>query len=176
MAERVKKRDGSVEKFDRKKLLKSIHVSMQRKNNPHLEEKITNDVMKQLKKKTVSVENIRSAVCVVLRKNKHHEVCDFYSMVWLHAKPVKIRYVIKRNGKKEKFSPEKLFKSVQKSFKSAHEEGGLEAVMKEVLERLNKHHKGKDVESSEIKDMVEYVLVKRKLLNVSKHYIVYRYM
>ena len=179
--EKVKKRSGKTEKFSRHKLLKSIHMSMHRIgiDDKHLEEKITDGVIKHLKHRRVAdAENIRSAVCFVLRKNKHHNVCDFYSLVWLHAKPVKIRNVIKRSGRKEKFSPEKLFKSIQKSFKSSHIHDGLllESVTREIIYKLGKRYKGKEVETEDIRNFAEYVLKKRKLGNVAKHYIMHRYM
>ncbi len=181
MIEKVKKRTGRIENFNRNKVLSSIHKSMQQAGikNLNLEEKITNDVINKLKRKrVVSVEDIRKAVCHVLKKNKRHRVCDFYSLVWLHAKPVKIIYVIKRDGRKEKFSPEKLFKSVQKSFDRAYVKDGktLGSVVKEALETLNKRYKDKYVASDEIKDIVEYVLLKRKLPEVAKQYVIYRYM
>jgi len=181
MIERVKKRNGRIEKFSRQKILRSIRISlhMMGKESLKLEEKITDDVINRLKtKKSVDTEDIRKSVCSALRKNKHHDVCDFYSLVWLHAKPVKIRYVIKRHGGKEKFSPEKLFKSVQKSFNHAHVKDGkrLQDTVNHIFLLLNKKYSNKDIETTEIKDIVEYVLVKRKLDNVAKHYIMYRYM
>lgn len=179
--EKVRKRKGKIEKFRKHKLWKSIHLSMRRTgvDNKQLEEKVTDDVVKHLKrKKTATSEDIRNAVCVVLKKNKHHEVCDFYSLVWLHAKPVKIKGVIKRSGRKEKFSPEKLFKSVQKSFSNAHVHDGrkLENVTCDILVRLNSRYKGKDVSVEDIRDFIELSLMKHKLDNVAKHYILHRYM
>ncbi len=178
---KVKKHSGKVEEFSRHKLLRSIHISMHRIgiSDKRLEEKITDGVIKDLKrKKTVDTEHIRSAVCTVLRRNKHHEVCDFYALVWLHAKPVKIRSIIKRSGRKEKFSPEKLFKSVQKAFKQAHTHDGLllESVTREIIYKLGRRYKNKDANATDIRDFVEYVLIKRKLGNVAKHYIMHRYM
>ncbi len=181
MIEKVKKRTGKVEKFSRNKLLRSIHMSMHRVgiDDRHLEEKIADGVIKHLKHRRIAdTENVRSAVCSVLKQNRHHEVCDFYSLIWLHAKPVKIKNVIKRNGRREKFSPEKLFKSVQKSFKSAHVHDGLilESVTREIIYRLGKRYKSKDVAVEDIRDFVEYILIKRKLGNAAKHYIMHRYM
>ena len=181
MIQKVIKRNGKIEKFSRRKLLKSIHISMHRIgiDDKKLEEKITDGMIKHLqRKRIVDTEDIRSAVCFVLRKNKHHNVCDFYSLVWLHAKPVKIKNVIKRSGRKEKFSPEKLFKSVQKSFKSAHIHDGLllESVTREIIYKIGKRYRSKEVETEDIRNFAEYVLIKRKLGNVAKHYIMHRYM
>lgn len=89
---------------------------------------------------------------------------------------LKIKYVVKRSGRKEKFSPEKLFKSVQKAFKSArvHDNRKLESVMQKILKQLSRK-KGGSIASDEIRDITEYVLLKKKLDKVAKHYIIYRY-
>ncbi len=181
MVEKVKKRNGRIQKFDTKRLLKSIHVSLHKTglDNVKLEERIADGVVKHIgHRKVADTEDIRSAVCYVLKKNKHHEACDFYSLVWLHAKPVKVKYVMKRHGRKEKFSPEKLFKSVQKSFNAAGVKDGkaLQDSMQEILRILGKRYKGKYATSDEIKDIVEYALVKRNLNSAAKNYIMYRYM
>ena len=57
------------------------------------------DILK--KKKVVDTEDIRKTVCYALRKDKYHRVCDYYGLVWLHAKPVNIKGVIKRDGRKD---------------------------------------------------------------------------
>lgn len=181
MIQKVIKRNGRVEKFSRRKLLKSIHISMHRIgiDDKHLEEKITDGIVHHLRrKKIVDTEGIRSAVCTVLKRKKHHEVCDFYSLVWLHTKPVKIKNVIKRDGRKQKFSPEKLFKSIQKAFAHEHIHDGLllESVTREAIYKLGKRYKSKDVTTQEVRDFVEYVLLRRKLTKVAKQYIIHRYM
>lgn len=181
MIEKVKKRNGRIEKFQRHKLLKSIHESLDWAgiNDMELEDKLADKAMKSIhEKKIIDTEDIRNAVCLALKKNKHHEVCDFYSLVWLHAKPAKIRYVIKRHGDNERFSPEKLFKSVQKSFKHAHVKDGkrLQDAINDILAFINKKSGGKYIESYEIKEIVEYVLVKRNLGKVAKAYVMYKYM
>lgn len=180
MIEKVKKRSGRTEKFSRHKLLKSVHAALHwaRKGNAALEEKITAAVTKKLKKKTADTEDIRKAVCSVLKKNRHHEVCDFYSLVWLHEKPAGIKAVIKRDGTREKFSPEKLFRSVQKGFKQSGARDGqvLQKVMHDILRILERRYRGKDVHAENIKEAVEFVLMKRRLSRVAKHYILYRYM
>src|SRR3989338_8905858 len=142
--EQVRKRSGRVEKFSRRKLLESLHAALHWAgiSDMELEEKLTADVVYQLKRKTVSREDIRSAVCASLKKEKHHQACDFYSLVWLHAKPVKIRSVIKRHGSRERFSPEKLFKSVQKAFKHSRMNDGklLELVVRDALAMLGRKY------------------------------------
>ena len=183
MIEKVKKRNRRKEKFSRHKLLSSIHHAMHFAGirSRKLEEKIAEDVIKRLsagKRKTADTEDIRKAVCASLNKNRMHKVCDFYSLVWLHAKPTRIRSVIKRDGRKEKFSAMKLFKSVQKSCKHAGAKDGklLQKIMQDVLKILAKRYKGKDVPVEAIKETAEYVMVKHKLPKVAKRYILYRYM
>ncbi len=181
MIERVRKRNGKVEKFNKHKLLHSIHHAMHMTgiSDAALEEKVAKDVIIRLKKKkVVDTEDIRKTVCFALRKDKHHKVCNYYELVWLHVKPVKIKGVIKRDGRKEKFSPEKLFKSVQKTFKLAGMQDGLklQKAMQDILAIIGKKYKGEYVSTENIKGIVEYVLVKRKLYDVAKRYIQYRYM
>ncbi len=181
MAEKVKKRNGKREKFNKHKLLHSIHHAMHMAgiSNATFEEKIASDVINRLKKKkVVDTEDIRKTVCYALRKDKHHKVCDYYELVWLHAKPVKIKGVIKRDGRNEKFSPEKLFKSVQKSFKQAGIQDGkaLQKVMQDVLSALGKKYTNKHVPIENIKETVEFYLVRRRFPEVAKRYMLYRYM
>lgn len=181
MAEKVKKRSGKREKFSRHKLLHSIHHAMHMAgiSDIALEERIAGDVMNRLKKKKlVDTEDIRKTVCYALRKDNHHRVCDYYELVWLHAKPVRIKGVIKRDGRKEKFSPEKLFKSVQKTFKLAGTQDGLklQKAMQDILSIIGKKYKNEYVSAENMKEIVGYVLVKRKLYGVARRYIQYRYM
>jgi transcriptional regulator NrdR family protein len=181
MIERIKKRNGKVEKFSRHKLLRSVQISLQSAGTDYakIEEKIADTAIAKLgRKRTVDTEDIRDAVCYALKRHNRHEACDFYSLVWLHAKPVKIKYVLKRHGRKEKFSIEKLFRSVKKAFAGAHVKDGrvLQFVMKDVINLLNKQPTNKVMQTAEIRDLVEYVLVKRGLDNVARHYIMYRYM
>lgn len=178
---KIKHRDGKIESFSKQKLRKSIRLSFDRMGikDSRAEEKITSDAVRHLPRKGVlDTEDVRNAVCRALKDTKHHNICDFYSLVWLHFRPVTIRYVIKLNGRREKFSVEKLLKSVQKSFAEAYMRNSrlLELVMRDVLEIIDKRHKNKNIDSAEIKAIVDYVLVKRKLPEVAKHYIVHRYM
>lgn len=89
---------------------------------------------------------------------------------------LKIKYVVKRSGRREKFSAGKLFISVQKAFRNAyvHDNRKLESVMQDVLRQLSRRKK-RDIRSDEIKDITEYVLLRKKLNKVAKHYIIYRY-
>ena len=181
MAEKVKKRSGKREKFSKHKLLHSIHHAMHMAgiSDIALEERIAGDVINRLKKKkVVDTEDIRKTACYALRKDKYHRVCDYYGLVWLHAKPVNIKGVIKRDGRKEKFSPEKLFKSVQKTFKLAGMKDGLklQKVMQDILSIIGKKYKGGYVSAENMKEIAEYVLVRRKLYGAAKRYIQYRYM
>lgn len=175
----VRKKDGRLQKFDRRKLLGSLVHSMHMTGfrKTELAPKITDDAIRGLKKSVASSVDISNAVCSSLKKNRHHDLCDAYSLVWLHAKPSKIRYVIKKHGGREKFSPEKLFKSVQKAFKNSYSEElrMLQTVVNEILALLNKKHAGKSVSHEEIHDIVEYVLIKKKLAKIAQHYIMYKY-
>ena len=89
----------------------------------------------------------------------------------------RIKGVIKKTGRKEKFSHEKLFKSLQKSFNSAHAKDGvvLEKVVKETMSALNNKYSNKFVHTDEIKAVIERILVKKKLNSVAKHYKLHKY-
>lgn len=180
MTEKVKKRNGRTEKFSRHKLLQSLHhaLRMARRKDAALEERITEVVIRRLKhRKVINAEDIRKNVCTVLRKNRHHEICDYYELVWLHSRPVRIKAVIKRSGRKERFSPEKLFRSVLKSFKHAGVEDGLmlQKAVQDILKLLRNRYAGKEVHTEAIRELTELVLMRRKLPVVAKRYVLYRY-
>ncbi len=88
-----------------------------------------------------------------------------------------IKGVIKKNGRKEKFSTDKLLKSLQKSFSSAHSKDGaiLEKVANEIVSTLNRKYSNKFVHTDEIKAVTEQVLIRRKLSSVAKHYKLHKY-
>ena len=179
---KIKKKDGTVEKFQFKKLNESIsRACEQAKFKLCPPEALAKDVLKDLEKKNkrqIDVEDVRSAVCSVLKKNKMHNVCDTYLFVWLHSRKPKIKRVEKRDGSFQEFSPEKVFKSIQKSLRQSHIEDGNQAekLTKEALSILDKKFSGKVVPVRDIKEVIEFVLVKNKLPGVAKKYILYRYM
>ena len=182
MIEKVKKRNGKVEKFSHQKLINSIDLAMHisGRQNKDLSHKVAHDTTKILegkRKQTVTSEDIRKSVCTALKKDKHHDVCEFFSLVWLHSKPTKIRHVVKRDGRKERFSSEKLFKSVQKSFRHSgiNDQRELLKTTQQILETLRRQYANKEVHSENIKLATEYVLTKRAP-KAARHYVLYRYV
>lgn len=109
----------------------------------------------------------------VIKKSEHAQT---HKAGIIHRKS-RIKGVIKRSGKQEKFSSQKLFKSIQKSFISAHSKNGimLENASKEIISKLNKKYSNKLVHTHEIKAVAYNVLVKKKLNTEAKHYRLHRY-
>ena len=181
---KIKKRDGTIEKFDKKKLTKSIASACHQANFKLCPpEVLADDILKELEKKKkdlITVEDVRSTACSVFKKNDMTGVCDTYMFVWLHSKKPKIQKVEKRDGAIEPFNSEKIFKSIQKSLHQSHIKDGkfAEKMTKEVIGILDKRF-GKSKNSVpvwDIKDVIEFVLVKNKVPKVAKKYILYRYM
>ena len=181
---KIKKRDGTIQKFEKKKLTKSIASACHQANfKLCLPEVLADDIHKALEKKRkdlITVEDVRSTACSVFKKNDMTGVCDTYMFVWLHAKKSKIKKVEKRDGTIESFNSEKIFKSIQKSLHQSHIKDGkfAEKMTKETISILNKRFgkSKKPVPVWDIKDVIEFVLVKNKLPGVAKKYILYRYM
>ncbi len=90
----------------------------------------------------------------------------------------RITKVMKRDGSTEKFDLKKLNSSIVKALvQSGHKDGKLvKQLAKEAVKILEKGHKGGIVEVQDIKDTVEFVLVKNKLPKAAKNYILYRYV
>ncbi len=184
MIKKIRKRDGTIEKFEKKKLTKSIAKACHQANFKLCPpEVLADDVLKALEKKKkdlVSVEDVRSSVCSVFKENNMIRVCDTYMFVWLHSKKSKIKKVEKRDGTTEDFNSEKIFKSIQKSLHQSHIKDGnfAEKMTKEVILILDKRFgkSKKPVPVWDIKEVIEFVFVKNKLPGVAKKYILYRYM
>ena len=79
-------------------------------------------------------------------------------------------YIIKRNGKREPFSVEKIKTAIQKAFLSVGSFASQEALTN-ILSRISVHD-GISVE--EIQNQVENALMSERYYNVAKSYILYR--
>ncbi len=90
----------------------------------------------------------------------------------------RISKVQKRNGSIQKFMPEKLFRSINKSL--AH--SGIEnkklsrKIMQEAINILEKKYKGKTIPVEVIKQTAGKVLVKNKLPEAARFYLLHRYL
>lgn len=179
----VKKKDRTTQKFDKGKLESCMlrvlkHVG---EKDESLAIRVAHETCTEVgktKSQTTTSDKIRRAVCKVLRKNKMPKGIEYYECVFLHIKGLKIRKVVKRDGRVEKFNPHKIFKSIRKVFSEVGIEDGktAEKLTKDVISILEKKYGNKPVPVESIKEDVEYVLVKNKFPQVAKAYILYRYM
>ena len=93
-------------------------------------------------------------------------------------KNIKIKYVLKRNGRKERFSSEKLFKSIQKSMKDTdgYDSKMCRKITVEIIRHLEKKYKGKVIDTFRIREAATYYLTKKKLKGIARFYILHRYL
>ena len=179
----VIKLDGTEERFRRNKIKNSLirvlnHIGKHDRNIVNvLTDKVCHKLNK-FKRIKLNVDEIRVTIRKVLKEHKLNEAAQYYELVFLHIKNIKIKKVIKRTGRIEKFEPHKIFKSIRKSFIQIGLEDGkkCEKLTKEVIKLLEKKYKNKPVPVENIKDDIEYILIKNKLPQVAKSYILYRYM
>ncbi len=178
----VRKKTHHVQKFDPYKIESSLFRTLKHVGKEsHLARKLTKEVCYEISnhpKDMIEVDKIRKAIINVLKKNKLRDVIEAYDFVFLHIKNLGLKKVVKRDGRTEAFDPYKIFKSIRKSFTQADIQDGkrCEDITKEVVKILEKKYKGKSVPVENIKEDVEYVLVRHKLPQVAKFYILHRYM
>ena len=90
----------------------------------------------------------------------------------------KLAQIRKRDGSLELFQPQKILVSITKAFENAKRAKGSKAPKKlteQIVNALERHFSGKVIPSVEdIQDIVEETLVKAKLADVSKSYVLYR--
>jgi transcriptional regulator NrdR family protein len=182
-AMKVRKRDGRTESFSFRKLHASIHQAFRRAGAADHDRAsaISHEVRDSLlhkKKKVVAVDEIERTVESVLRRHKLRSVLEAYKLVFLHLHKMKIKTVRKRDGRRQDFDPEKVFKSVCKSFRQAGEPADkrCDKLTQQAVALLEKRYAGKVVPVEEIKETIEFVLVRSKLPKVARAYILYRYM
>jgi len=82
-----------------------------------------------------------------------------------------MRYVIKRDGGKEKFRKEKIRGAIEKAAIAVGNEVDVDALTAQVEKKLGKKHQ---IAVEEIQDVVEQTLVENNLYRVAKAYILYR--
>lgn len=179
----VKKKDGTVEKFQKSKIETSLIKTLQQsgKRDKGIVNRLIDEIcleLSKIKKKIIEVDKIRKVIVKVLKRNKMSDVAEVYDFVFLHIKGLKLKKAMKRDGRIVRFEPYKIFKSISKSFDQAGVEDGkkCEEITKEVVNILNKKFAGKVVPVESIKDTIEHVLVRRKLPKVAHAYLLYRYM
>lgn len=179
----VRKSDRLIERFDKEKLKKSIAKTLHHigKHEEPRAAAITGEACFELgksRKMVINVEDIRRVVMRVFKKRKMTQAARYYDFVFLHINGLKVKRVLKRDGRRERFFPFKIFKAIRKSLSQAGiEDGGkCEMLTKEVVSLINKKYANKVVPVENIKEDIEYILVKHKLPKVAKAYMLYRYM
>lgn len=87
-----------------------------------------------------------------------------------------IKYVIKRDGKKQEFNPTKIRDAIHKALIATQKEDGelAKKLTQEVIQLLNLRFKNKNPHVEDIQDTVEEVLMKNDLIETAKAYILYR--
>mgnify|MGYP000975230785 CR=1 FL=1 len=87
-----------------------------------------------------------------------------------------VKFIIKRDGRKEKFTLEKIFNAITKAQEAANEVDYEVAgkVTNAVIEEINKTFTDKDPSVEEVQDLVEENLMKYSSREVAKRYILYR--
>ncbi len=179
----VKKSDRLIERFDKEKLKKSIAKTLHHlgKHEETRVTAVTYEVCFELsksRKRLISVEDIRRTVTRVFKKRKMTQAARYYDLVFLHMRGLKVKRALKRDGRRERFSPFKIFKAIRKSLSQAGIEDGkkCEMLTKEVVSLIDKKYASKIVPVENIKEDIEYVFVKHKLPKVARLYLLYRYM
>lgn len=179
MIRHVTKRSGRKERFSKEKLVASLQHALRKSRRRVDADALADHISRALGKKAVAdVQDIRIATCRILRKRGMHAVCDAYSLAWLRTKPAGIRAVSKRSGRRERFYPEKIYKSVHKILRHTHVRDGAQAerIARDVLAVLRKQYHGRVVPTAAIKDAVAAALARRKLHKAARHYVLYRYL
>lgn len=177
----IRKKDRHCERFQKSKLHKSIEKTLHHAGKDTLlAHKITQEVCRELSRKgdEVDVADVRTAVKRVLRKERMKEVVEHYDLVFFHVKKLKVKEVIKRDGRKVAFEPYKIFKAIRKAFDQAGIKDGktCEKLTREVLVLLEKKFSGAPVPVETVKEDIEYVIVKNKFPQAAKAYLLYRYL
>lgn len=179
----VKKASGHMQKFSLKKLERSISASLKHAgiHKTGLSERIAHEVLEHLEgqgKKVVESDTIRQVVLHVMKQNKEHRALEAYELISLKIQESRLRMVVKRDGGKEKFHPNKLFKSIKKSFLDAGLENGLtaEEITKEAIIHLEKIYDSKSVPVEEIRKFVAHLLREKEFDKVERSYLLHKYL
>lgn len=176
---KVVKRDGRTENFSKRKLLRSIGAVLHHTgvNNSAAENKIIKDAIKSAgRADRLEYKEVRKYVGEAFEKNGYKQAREFYDMEWVHHKPVRVKYVIKKNGHHEKYMPEKIFRSVHKSFrKSFTENRNSEFVVREIMHEISMHN-SMLLHTSKIRRMAESAMLNRGLERTAKHYAMHKYV
>ena len=87
-----------------------------------------------------------------------------------------IKKITKRDGRHEKFQPEKITWAIYKAANACggNDFGLAEKLSRQVVEMVNEVYKDREPEVEEVQDIVEKVLIENGHAKTSKAYILYR--
>ncbi|MBU1202721.1 adenosylcobalamin-dependent ribonucleoside-diphosphate reductase [Patescibacteria group bacterium] len=189
-ANKIKKRDGRLEKFDQDKIRKSVSqsiISVGLKDNP-ISNKITKQVTDYLEETyhnfdQITTDDIRSAVNIVLLENDYPEVAKVYFK--MRGKKLNtqtnispgLKQIKKRDGSIVDFDKNKVLNAVFKAGEASNEFGREEArrladVVTAILEHKFNQRLIPTVE--QIQDIIEIILIQSNWAKTAKHFILYR--
>jgi len=181
----VKKDSGYRQRFNLKKLERAISYALRHAGTDAegLAKRVAHETMEYLEgkgKEIVDSDSIRQTVMHVLREDGEHKAADAYELSVFHTHGSKISQIIKRGGEKETFHPQKLFKSIKKSFVDAGigENAGkvTEQITKEIIERLLKEHQGRAIPSEAIRKLTASLLKEKGFKKVERSYLLHKYL
>jgi len=186
----IKKRDGRIENFDQSKLILSLSQSITStglKDNP-ISGKMSKEVIKYLEDnyssgQTITSDDIRSAVNIVLLDNDYPEVAKVYfktrgkKLAKEKNMATGIKQIKKRDGSIVPFDKDKVFSALFKSGQASGEYNREEAqrladVVTAILEHKFNDHLTPSVE--QIQDIIEIILIQSNWARTAKHFILYR--
>ncbi|MEK7555152.1 MAG: ATP cone domain-containing protein, partial [Patescibacteria group bacterium] len=113
----------------------------------------------------------------VLREHGIVKAIQAYELVSLHIAKTSIKEVSKRGAGNESFHPQKLFKSIKKSFSGAGIPSGklAEELTKKTIEILETKYGNSPVPSKAIKRTVARFLAERGFKQVERMYVLHKY-
>ena len=162
----IKKRDGRIVEFDSQKISNAIrkgflavHGGVEEEKLQDLTTRIVRDIEKFFPEKTPSVENVQDLVEKTLMEEGFYDVVKHYILYrYEHAKIREEKkkdilekiesadlIVLKRDGRKEKFAPDKLKNSVFKALAEYENKIDIEALLLATREVMHDQISTKDI-------------------------------
>lgn len=190
LASKIKKRNGQIEDFDQQKIANSIRQAILNsglKDNP-IADRLSKEVSGYLEDNyagidTITTDDIRSAVNIVLLENNLPEVAKHYfktrgQKVSLQPKIFPgIQKIKKRDGSIVDFNPHKIYLAIFRAGESTKEFSDPEAkkLAKIVISILEHKFDGHTIPHVEqIQDIIEIILIQANWAATAKHFIIYR--
>jgi len=190
LVQQIKKRSGEIEEFNPDKLNNSIKQSISSaglEDNP-ISDKLNDEILKYLKsiypyEQTITTDDIRSAVNIVLLENNLPQVAKIYfkmrgsklseqQKIFTGTKKIK-----KRDGTIINFDKNKIFSVIIKAGKTTEEFDEIEAkkltdIVASVLEHKFDNNNIPTVE--QIQDIIEIIFIQANWARTAKAFIIYR--